>query len=65
MGEKANKEYSVCQTGNPGAILFPALWLSIYGLISIPCAILFLNTKKDSAKNISAFYAVFPPLQRP
>lgn len=27
-------------------------------------AILFLNIKKDSAKSISAFYAVFLPLQR-
>jgi len=36
IGENLNKEYSVCQTGKPGAILFPALGLSIYGLISIP-----------------------------
>ena len=29
------------------------------------CAILFLDIKRDSIKSISAFYTVFPPLQRP
>ena len=29
------------------------------------CAILFLDIKRDSTKSISAFYTVFPPLQRP
>ena len=29
------------------------------------CAILFWDIKRDSIKSISAFYTVFPPLQRP
>jgi hypothetical protein len=53
ISENLNKEYSVCQTGNPGAILFPTPGLSIYGLISIP----FLKVKRISSQLYTVAYS--------